>query len=319
MQTIHLNTTISEYNPNQILFQCPKTVGSGNFFLETFSSDLKLMVMDMNFYQPVILIKENNPYIIGMNFIGKGKSEDFCQDYKYCLPIAPKTSGYFTHTQPITISKKIFQKNYQQISIIMELNTLTKLADEDEQTFAPFVTGLKHKPFHVEENKLTPIMSNILQQIFNCPYRGKTRSLFLESKMLELMVCKLEQIKTSPKNSCRPTSLKQKDKERVHFAAKLLEQQIENPPDLSELAKAAGLSRSKFHACFSLEFGCSPLEYLRDIRLSQAKKLLEQGSYNVTEAAYKVGYNNLGHFSRLFQKRYLALPHELARNSRQIR
>ncbi|PIE66555.1 MAG: hypothetical protein CSA26_00360 [Desulfobacterales bacterium] len=158
-------------------------------------------------------------------------------------------------------------------------------------------------------------MGNILQQIFNCPYQGKTRSFFLESKMLELLACKLEQIQNSrEKGCCRPAPLKPGDRERVHHAAKLLEQQMENPPELASLAKAVGLNRSKFHVCFCQEFGQSPLEYLRDIRLCQAKKLLEQGRFNVAEAAYMVGYSSPGYFTRLFQKRYLSLPSELTRD-----
>ncbi len=268
----------------------------------------------MGFSQPVTLYNEDNTYTIGMSFIARGKSEAFSRDCGHNFFITPGISGYFTYAAPVGIGEKIMAGHYQRVWVIMEPETLTRMANEDEQAFAPFITALKHKPFHVEGDRLTPAMGNTLQQIFNCPYQGKSRSLFLESKMLELLVGKLEQMKNGQnKGGCRPAPLKPGDRERVHHAAKILEQRMENPPDLGSLAKAVGLSRSKFHPCFCREFGMSPLEYLRDIRLCRAKRLLEQGQCNVTEAAYMAGYSNPGYFSQLFQERYLSRPSELVR------
>ncbi|PIE74434.1 MAG: hypothetical protein CSA18_05110, partial [Deltaproteobacteria bacterium] len=51
MQTIQPIATVSEQNPGQIIFQCPGIPATGDFFLETFSSGLQLLVMNMNFSQ----------------------------------------------------------------------------------------------------------------------------------------------------------------------------------------------------------------------------------------------------------------------------
>ncbi|PID73928.1 MAG: hypothetical protein CSB33_01080, partial [Desulfobacterales bacterium] len=80
MQTIQPIATVSEQNPDQIIFHCPDTSAKGDFFLESFSSGLKLLVMNMNFSQPVTLYNEASPHTIGMSFIAKGKSEDFSRD-----------------------------------------------------------------------------------------------------------------------------------------------------------------------------------------------------------------------------------------------
>ncbi len=267
--------------------------------------------LDIN---PVTLYNENSPYTIGMSFIAKGKSEHFSRDCGHTVFVTPRRNGYFTYAYPVDMTEKIMAGDYQRAWIIMEPETLTRLANEDEQAFAPFIDALKHKPFYLKADRLTRAMGHTLQQIFHCPYQGKTRSFFLESKMLELLACKLEQIQNSHnKGSCRPTPLKPGDRERVRQAARILQQRMENPPDLASLARAVGLSRSKFHPCFCREFGMSPLEYVRDIRLCRAKKLLEQGRCNVTEASCMVGYSNPGYFSLLFQERYLFKPSELVR------
>ncbi len=309
MKIIQPVATVSKQNPDQIIFQCPGISATGDYFLETFSSGLQLLVMNMRFSQPVTLYNEASPYTIGIGFIARGRSEDFSRDSGYKISVTPGVSGYFTYVHPVDMGEKIMAGHYQRAWVIMEPETLIRLANEDEQSFAPFIDAPKHNPFHLERDRLTPTMSHTLQQIFNCPYQGKTRSFFLESKMLELMVCKLEQIKESQeKGGCRPVSLKPGDRERVHHAAKILEQQMNNPPDLHALSRAVAMCRSKLHTCFRQEFGQTPLEYLRDMRLDKAKILLEQGRCNVTEAASLVGYSNAGHFSHLFFKRYHFLP-----------
>jgi len=41
-------------------------------------------------------------------------------------------------------------------------------------------------------------------------------------------------------------------------------------------------------------------QYLRELRIRRAAKLLKEGKHNVTEAAFEVGYSSLGHFSTVF-------------------
>ena len=42
--------------------------------------------------------------------------------------------------------------------------------------------------------------------------------------------------------------------------------------------------------------------------MSEARKLLEDGRYNVAEVAYRVGYANPGHFSRAFSRHFGVPP-----------
>lgn len=50
-------------------------------------------------------------------------------------------------------------------------------------------------------NIVTPAMRSALRQIFNCPFQGKTKQIYLESKCLELITLKLEQLKQSDRSS----------------------------------------------------------------------------------------------------------------------
>ncbi len=58
--------------------------------------------------------------------------------------------------------------------------------------------------------------------------------------------------------------------------------------------------------------GLGIVEFIRDIRLSQAAALLEQGQLNVTEIMYKVGFTTPSYFSKCFKARYGLTPSEYA-------
>lgn len=59
---------------------------------------------------------------------------------------------------------------------------------------------------------------------------------------------------------------------------------------------------SLFYRQFKEYCGQSPLQYILDIRLSTAKKMLETTNCSIQEIAHSVGYENALYFSRLFRK-----------------
>lgn len=77
---------------------------------------------------------------------------------------------------------------------------------------------------------------------------------------------------------------------------------------LDELSKH--LSISKYHLCriFKSMTGSTINQYLNNYRLSQAAKLLENTSKNITEITYEVGYNNDNYFISRFKEEYQVTP-----------
>jgi hypothetical protein len=97
---------------------------------------------------------------------------------------------------------------------------------------------------------MPPGFHPVLLQIMHCPFRGVSRTLFLESRALELVALQLERIDTS-KQSLGPTRIMHPDdRKRTDCAKSQLLENIENPPTLFELSRAAGMSHPKLNRCF---------------------------------------------------------------------
>lgn len=164
---------------------------------------------------------------------------------------------------------------------------------------------------------IIPEMYSVFKQVLDCPYKGLTRRLFLESKAIELIALRLQILIDSKAQGDNKSSLIPADMEKINHAAELLNRELKDPPSLFTLAKTVGLSHVKLNRGFRALFGTTAFGYLRQIRLQNAKKMLETRQMNVTEAAFAVGYNSLSSFSRAFANQYGFQPHVCYRNPTQ--
>lgn len=72
--------------------------------------------------------------------------------------------------------------------------------------------------------------------------------------------------------------------------------------DLQEAADLCEMSPSYFSRVFKQELGVSFVTYLTQLRLDEAKRLLEDSLYKTYEVANKVGYEDYPHFAKLFKR-----------------
>jgi AraC-like DNA-binding protein len=94
---------------------------------------------------------------------------------------------------------------------------------------------------------------------------------------------------------------------RVARAIELLKRNFAEPLPTPELARAAGMSLSSFHAHFKRVSSMSPLQYQKHLRLHEARRLLLAGNPSAAEVAFQVGYESSSQFSREYA-RLFGLP-----------
>lgn len=90
--------------------------------------------------------------------------------------------------------------------------------------------------------------------------------------------------------------------ETIQRVVRFLEQNYTRPLSLGEIAGAVHLSPVYFGRLFRNGTGLTPMEYLRGLRMEQAKRLLFESDQTVGEVAAAVGFDDPYHFSRVFRK-----------------
>jgi AraC-like DNA-binding protein len=98
------------------------------------------------------------------------------------------------------------------------------------------------------------------------------------------------------------------DVESLYAVRTLILSDLSKPPKLTELAGAIGMSETKMKLLFNQIFGDSIYNYFQSARMEEAAFLLKQSDYSVSEIGYQLGFTNLSHFSRLFEKHYNITP-----------
>jgi AraC-like DNA-binding protein len=99
-----------------------------------------------------------------------------------------------------------------------------------------------------------------------------------------------------------------------------LASQAHRPVRIAELATRAGVSPRTVERAF-LRTGCTPLEYLRGVRLERARRMLVEPGPDLTvaEAAAAAGIAHLGRFATEFRRRFGELPSQTLVRSRRSR
>jgi AraC-like DNA-binding protein len=154
---------------------------------------------------------------------------------------------------------------------------------------------------------VTRKMRLLAQQLWNAPYRGAAKRMYLQAKVLELLAMHLDII-SNHSNQTPGSRLKPETSARLHYAKEILTSQVANPPSLPELARQVGVSNRTLHRGFQTLFNTTVVGYLTQRRLEQAEQLLRQGNLKVAEVANLVGYEHLGHFAAAFKRQFGITP-----------
>jgi AraC-like DNA-binding protein len=77
---------------------------------------------------------------------------------------------------------------------------------------------------------------------------------------------------------------------------------------VTQLAREAGMSVPTFHSHFKMVTGTTPLQYLKSIRLHQARLLMVRSDRSAAAAAADVGYDSAPQFGREFKRLFGLSP-----------
>ena len=97
------------------------------------------------------------------------------------------------------------------------------------------------------------------------------------------------------------------DTHRIARAIERLRKEFDQPVRIDDIARELDMSVSSFHHHFKAVTAMSPLQFQKQMRLQEARRLMLGESLDAASAGYRVGYNDASHFNREY-KRLFGLP-----------
>jgi AraC-like DNA-binding protein len=91
-------------------------------------------------------------------------------------------------------------------------------------------------------------------------------------------------------------------------AVERLRRDFDRPLRIESIARELGMSPSGFHTHFKAITDMSPLQFQKQLRLHEARRLMLGENLDATSAGFRVGYNDVSHFSRDYKKHFGDAP-----------
>lgn len=157
-------------------------------------------------------------------------------------------------------------------------------------------------------------IAEVIQSIRRCQFQGRTRYIFIESKMLELFVLQMEHLhslQTSPGKS----EWRKEDKEKILAVKEYIEHAYLEPLTLKALTHAFGLNEFKLKKGYKHFFNTTVFGHILQLRMQKAHDLLNDQQMSISEVAQFIGYDNTGSFSYEYKKRFGYSPSQVKRSS----
>ncbi len=140
---------------------------------------------------------------------------------------------------------------------------------------------------------------------------GKLRRLALFLTVLDALASSSEcRALASPGYTAESNPFNQERMERVlHF----INERLDQPIRLSEVARRASLSEGAFSRFFRLHAGRTFPSFVNEVRIGRACRLLAESDLKITDIAFACGFSNLSNFNRQFRRLKGMAPREFLR------
>lgn len=162
---------------------------------------------------------------------------------------------------------------------------------------------------------LSPLCLHLARSLLHNPYRDTMCLLYAEAKALELLCEVLHEFLEGPLTLAKECG--DRDERQLDIARALLTTQFKPAPRVADLARLAGMSKSKLKRSFKSHFGVTLFEYGLECRMHHALELLRSGKHSVSQTAYAVGYSHHTSFTEAFHSFFGFLPRD-ARTERTL-
>jgi AraC-like DNA-binding protein len=227
--------------------------------------------------------------------------------------IANYSMGVLLHPEGLEKHEHYLAGEHERsVTLICESSFLRQLfpgiTDDLPEALANYLTSGEAVPYR-DTLPMKTDMVTAANMILEKGLKGSLRRRYIESRALELLVLSLQACIEAHANMDKPErGMSQREVERMHKARELLEAQYVNPPTIGELARHIGLNEAKLMHDFKQLFGQTIFDFTQNLRMDEAKRLLETTERSITEVAFDVGYEYSSNFTTAFKRRFGITP-----------
>ncbi|MFL9834194.1 helix-turn-helix domain-containing protein [Chryseobacterium terrae] len=150
---------------------------------------------------------------------------------------------------------------------------------------------------------MTVEMHMILKEILGYSKKGVMQKLFIEAKIIKLLILIFEQFNEKDIQedlSKTPETIK-----------KFLDENYHKNLKIEEISKIIGINQNKLRREFKEHYQTTIVDYVSELRMLKAKKMIVNNRIMIKEIAIECGYEYVQNFTRAFKKKFGVSPEKL--------
>jgi len=206
-----------------------------------------------------------------------------------------------------------YPRSRKSIDIVFHPPYIRKVFKDDLSIFDKFGQCIeKNQPALLGNisGEITPAMRIILNDIAHCHFEGLLKKVYLESKVIELLVMQIDYFNSKTEIQT-DMKLRPEDIEKLHYIKQTITESPEDEYSMHRLSELAGINDFKLKKGFKSLFGNTVFGYINDLRMEKAKTLLMETGSSIVDISMRIGYKYPQHFTKAFKKKFGYLPKDL--------
>ncbi len=309
----HFNAPVKEEDAVLIL-DIPEHMGTGSIRASHFDSGMGLIAYNCKFNSDIeIFFTLNTVHPLKFIFCSEGEAQHSFEstEKRHTIEtyqnIIVSSSGYNghilyfmanvqTHVSSLEIIRSRFahRENYDFKDLEPNLKLLFKDAVAENQFYYQGNYSIK--------------AADIMDDLNNHGHTGFLRSLYLESRVYDMLVVQIAQYQDDESEERLPVILRKSDIKKVDYVAKRILGDISTNLTVENLAKEAGTNVNKLQEGFKYVYDLTVNKYIQHQKLEAAKEMLLTTEKNISEIVNAIGLNNRSYFSKIFKEKYGVNP-----------
>lgn len=161
-------------------------------------------------------------------------------------------------------------------------------------------------------------LANLIKQYDKVKQKGMIRILIKEGIVYQILSEHMTQHNKDVRLKKQPdTSLTKKELNSVRKVAEKILKDVSVDYTVEELALKSGLTQAKLQEGFKLLYTRTVTEYIRHVRLEDARDLMNTTDLNISQIVYTIGFSSRSYFSKIFKRKYKISPSEFLKNKKE--
>ncbi|MCE6991500.1 AraC family transcriptional regulator [Dyadobacter sp. CY323] len=274
----------------------PETSGTGYCAGFVFNEYIRMMIFSYELYEDLVI---DNPEVDTMRRMILFKFQN----------VIPTTNSISTGKEipsVLIVTSRVnpdlvipIQRNRAMINIEVDANYLRGLFDLSEKSTVLQSLLENTQPLFFEEivfPSLQTLVDELVSEVVD-----KTFALFFRRVKTEELICRLL-MALERRDKLQLYALNSQDIRTIYRIKEQMLDCLDTPPVINDLAESAHMSPTKLKRLFRQIFGDSIFSYYQAFRINEAARLLKAEKLSVSEVGHQMGFDNLSHFSRVFEK-----------------